>query len=61
MTTKKFMNANDVCELLGVSRATAYRIIKRLNTELEGKGFMTLTGRVPLRYFNERFYAEREG
>lgn len=34
-TSKRYLTATDVAELLGVSRSTAYRIIKRLNSELE--------------------------
>ena len=31
-TSKRYLTATDVAELLGVSRSTAYRIIKRLNS-----------------------------
>ena len=37
-TSKRYLTATDVAELLGVSRSTAYRIIKRLNSELEKAG-----------------------
>lgn len=33
----QFLTADQVAEAIGVSRSTAYRIIKRLNQELENK------------------------
>ena len=35
----QFLTADQVAEAIGVSRSTAYRIIKRLNQELENKGY----------------------
>lgn len=37
----QFLTADQVAEAIGVSRSTAYRIIKRLNQELENKGYLT--------------------
>ena len=37
----QFLTADQVAEAIGVSRSTAYRIIKRLNQELENKGYIT--------------------
>ena len=42
--------------LLGVSRSTAYRIIKRLNSELEKAGKLTVAGKVSAKYFYENTY-----
>ena len=47
-TSKRYLTATDVAELLGVSRSTAYRIIKRLNSELEKA--------VSAKYFYENTY-----
>ena len=58
--TKSFYRADDVAELLEVSRPTAYRIIKQLNEQLEKAGFIVVAGRVPVRFFNERFYSGGE-
>ena len=55
-TGKKYLTAMDVAELLGVSRSTAYRIIKRLNDELEKNGKLTVAGKVSARYFYENTY-----
>ncbi len=51
-----FYNADDISAILTVSRPTAYRIIKRLNDELVKMGFIVVSGRVPKKYFNEKFY-----
>lgn len=37
-----FARAEEVQELLGVSRAEAYRIIKKLNAELEQQGYIVI-------------------
>lgn len=54
---RTFLFAADVAELLGVGKSSAYSIIKRLNGELEKSGFLTVSGRIPKKYFFERFYA----
>ena len=54
--TRVFYNADDISVILTVSKPTAYRIIKRLNNELSNKGFIVVNGRVPKKYFDEKFY-----
>ena len=54
--TSVFYTADDISVILTVSKPTAYRIIKRLNDELTNKGFIVVSGRVPKKYFNEKFY-----
>jgi predicted transcriptional regulator len=51
---KDFLRADDVVEILGVSKSTAYRIMRRLRKELDQKGLITLAGVVPTLYFMER-------
>lgn len=53
-----FFYVDDVIEMLGVSRSKAYSIIQGLNAELKKKGKITVAGRVPRKYFFERFYAD---
>lgn len=57
---KIFFDADEIAELLGVSKAKAYGIIKKLNNELETKGFIVIGGKVPKAYFNERWYGGTE-
>lgn len=54
MTNPGFMRVNDVAEALGISTSHAYKIIRRLNAELEQKGIITIAGRVSRKYFLER-------
>ena len=56
MADKKFLSAQDVADILGVSVSTAYRVIKKLNTELEQNGKITISGKVSSRYFYENVY-----
>ena len=54
--TIEVYNADQVAKRLGISRASAYRTIDRLNRELEKKGFFTFSGKVSKKYFHERMY-----
>ena len=57
----KFIRVEDVAKKLDVSKPYAYKLIRKLNNELESKGFITISGRVNRQYFNERLYgAEKE-
>ena len=53
--------ADDVAAMLGVSKTHAYKIIKKLNYELEEKGYITTPGRIPKAYFEERCYLNGSG
>lgn len=53
---KKFLTAQDVSEILGISISTAYRIIKKMNKELEQSGKITIAGKISARYFYENVY-----
>lgn len=52
----KFMRVDEVALELGISESYAYKVIRRLNDELNAKGFLTISGRVNRQYFNERLY-----
>ena len=56
MATSVFMKADEVQELLGVSRSEAYRIMKKLNDDLKEKGFIVLSGHVSRKYLEEMIY-----
>ena len=53
---KQFYNAQDLAELLGVSKSTAYVHIKRMNDELISKGYLIIPGKIPIAYVQERFF-----
>ena len=54
MTDKNFMRVEDVARELDVSKSYAYKIVQKLNKELEAKGYITISGRVNKQYFLER-------
>ena len=42
--SEKFIRAEEVAEVMEISVAYAYKIIRKLNQELSDKGFITVTG-----------------
>ena len=54
MNENSFMRVEDVAKELGISKSHAYKIMQKLNAELKGKGFMTISGRVNRKYFMEK-------
>ncbi len=58
-----FMRVDDVVKELSVSKPYAYKLIQKLNEELKRKNYITISGRVSKKYFQERIYglqAEKE-
>jgi transposase len=53
---KLYYTAQEVAEMLGVSRGQAYKIVKQLNAELAEMGKIVVSGKVPKRLFSERYY-----
>lgn len=51
---KQFITAKEVSEIMGVSDSTAYKIIRQLNDQLKAKGYITVTGKVSRKFFEER-------
>lgn len=51
-----FITAQELAEMLGISKPYAYKLIKQMNNELREKGFITISGKVSRRYFEEKFY-----
>ena len=58
MSRKTFLRADEVASELGVSLAYAYKLIKKLNTELEEQGFITINGLINRQYFTEKVYGK---
>lgn len=50
----KFLSAAEVASILQVSESTAYRLIRTLNQELKSKGYITVSGKISRRYFEEK-------
>jgi len=56
-----FMRVDDVAAELGISKSYAYKIVRRLNTELKSMGYLTVAGRINKKYFMEKVcYGEKE-
>lgn len=53
---KKFYFVQDVMQMLCVKESKAYQIIRMLNKELKERGYITIDGRVPIKYFQEKYY-----
>lgn len=57
-----FMRAEDVAEVLGVSKSFAYKVMKKLNAELKAQDYVTIAGRVNKEYFMEKLcYSRKDG
>ena len=61
MENKLFMRSEEVAKELGVSRAYAYKLIKKLNEELRAKGYLVIKGRLNREYFMEKIYTNKNG
>lgn len=61
MTEKAFLRAEEVADELDVSLAYAYKLIRRLNSELQRQGFITINGRISRKYFAEKLYGKEAG
>lgn len=53
---KQFYTVHDVMDILQVKEAKAYKIIRKLNCELEEKGFIVVAGKISKKYFDEKTY-----
>ena len=49
--SKMFMNVKEVMEVLEVSESYAYKLMKRLNRELQAMGCQTIAGKVDRKFF----------
>lgn len=57
---KVYYTAQEVADMLGISRGHAYRIVKKLNEELSEKGFIIIAGKIPKKYLEEHYYGMGE-
>ena len=55
MASNTFMKVDEVAETLGISKSYAYKIVRKLNAELENKGYLTVSGRVNRKFCLEKF------
>ena len=43
---KMYMDVDDVCVILGVSKAYAYNLMREYNKELKAKGYIVVAGKI---------------
>lgn len=58
-TGSLYIGADEVAAACSVSRAKAYMIIRDENRKLQERGFLTIAGRLPRRYFESLIADER--
>ncbi len=58
---RQLYTAKDLQELLGISESSAYKYIRVMNEELAAKGFLTVRGKIPVAYVQERFFGVQGG
>ena len=51
-----FIDAGEISRMLGIGMTKAYAIIKEYNAELEAKGYFTMRGKCPRKYFEQKIY-----
>lgn len=51
-----FISAEEVAEVMDISKSYAYKVIARMNRELGKKGFLTMQGRIDRKFFYDHFY-----
>ena len=52
----QFITANEVADIMGISRTKAYQIVRSLNRELKEMGYITIAGKCPMQFFKQKFY-----
>ena len=52
----QFITAEEVQKVLGVSRSKAYQIVQGMNRELKAAGYITIAGKCPIQYFQQKCY-----
>ncbi len=57
----QFITANEVAEIMGISRTKAYQIVRSLNRELKEMGYITIAGKCPIQFFKQKFYGLQIG
>ncbi|MFU0824783.1 transcriptional regulator [Clostridium sp.] len=55
-----YLTVTDVRRILGISASKAYVIIRQLNNELKEKGYIVVAGKVPKKFFMEKYYCDAD-
>ena len=52
----QFITAEEIQEIMNISRSKSYQIVRDLNKELKAMGYITIAGKCPIQYFKQKFY-----
>lgn len=55
-TNQMYLSAQEVANILGMSESYAYTVIRKMNDELKARGCITIAGKIPTKYFEEKFF-----
>lgn len=58
---RQVYGAKELSDILGISESKSYEYIRIMNSELKEKGFLTVRGKVPAAYVQERFFGVKVG
>lgn len=53
---KMYISAEEITEITGMGRSSAFAAVAKMNKELEAMGKYIVRGKVPRRFFQEKFY-----
>lgn len=56
MQEKMYMDVDDVCAILGVSKTYAYSLMREYNKELKAKGYIVVAGKISTKFLAEKIY-----
>lgn len=59
--SKQMVGAEDVAKALNTSKGYAYKVIRKLNEEMEEKGMLVVKDKVGADYFAERYFGKDGG
>lgn len=59
--SKQMIGAEDVAKALNTSKGYAYKVIRKLNEEMEEKGMLVVKDKVGADYFAERYFGKDGG
>ena len=57
----QMIGAEEVAKALNTSNGYAYKVIRKLNEEIEEKGMLVVKGKVSADYFTERYFGKDGG
>ncbi|MFI3249532.1 MAG: DNA-binding protein [Eubacteriales bacterium] len=56
----QFITPHEVSQLLQISVSHSYKLVREMNEQLKAQGYMTISGRISRKYFQEKFYGFEE-